>query len=194
MVKMKRQGYPSCLKMRWQEWTERYVAARRDNPAARFIWYSQKCYRDTRDALLVNTQYHCAFCDGFVGNEGRQTLEHFRPKSQYPDLAFCWDNLFPCCDVCQSAKGEKYIDLLLKPDALDYHFDDYFICNFADGALSPAPEISAQARLRAENTLELYQLNSPSRKVARRRELQKFLAVGDAMHIDEFPYRYFLTG
>ncbi|MFS2221538.1 hypothetical protein [Pantoea sp. B65] len=192
MIKMIRNEHPFCLAARWQEWTERYVSARRANPSARFSWYSQSCYRATRDALLALTREHCAFCDGFVGNEGRKTLEHFRPKSAYPQLAFCWENLFPCCDVCQSAKGEKYTELLLKPDEHDYCFEHYFICNFSDGALHPAPEIAAQDGLRAEKTLELYGLNSPSRKVARRRELQKFLAVRDEMDIDEFPYRYFL--
>ncbi|MCU5773874.1 hypothetical protein N5923_09795 [Erwiniaceae bacterium BAC15a-03b] len=192
MIKMNRSAYPACLEARGQEWTERYVAARRKNPAAKFSWYSQSCYRATRDALLVLTQEHCAFCDGFVGNEGRKTLEHFRPKSAFPELAFSWENLFPCCDVCQSAKGEKYTELLLKPDESSYRFEHYFICNFADGALHPSPELSPYEQQRVEKTLELYGLNLPSRKVARRRELQKFLAVRDEMHIDEFPYRYFL--
>jgi len=49
------------------------------------------------------TQAHCAFCDGQIGAESRETVEHFRPKGLFPELAYAWDNLFPCCDLCQSA-------------------------------------------------------------------------------------------
>ena len=76
------------------------------------------------------TQRHCAFCDGPLGIESRETVEHFRPKSKFPELAFAWENLFPCCDVCQSHKGERFDLHLLKPDDDDYHFERYFVVNF----------------------------------------------------------------
>lgn len=192
MKKLIRTAQPVCLAAGFQEWTDRYVTARFANPAANFRWYSNSCYQDIRAALLSMTQHHCAFCDGFVGTEGRETVEHFRPKSVYPQEAFLWGNLFPCCDVCQSAKRERYDDLLLKPDEETYRFAHFFICNYGTGELQPAPEISTDDQRRAEKTVEFYGLNSPLRKQARVRELKKFLAVGDELHIDEFPYRYFL--
>ncbi|MDW8844955.1 hypothetical protein SD961_03440 [Erwinia sp. MMLR14_017] len=193
MRKMIRVEQPRCLALRGSEWTERYNTARRLNPAATFRWYSRACYADIRTALQATTQHHCAFCDGFIGSEGRETIEHFCPKSRFPEQAFAWENLFPCCDVCQSKKLETYHELLIKPDEEDYQFENYFICNYGSGELQPAPDASEFHRLKAEKTIEVYGLNLPVRKKARIRELKKFRAVGETMHIDEFPYRYYLA-
>ncbi|MBD8216288.1 hypothetical protein [Erwinia persicina] len=133
MRKLIRIAQPPCLAARFMEWTDRYMTAREVNAATAFSWYSRACYQDVRTALLAMTQHHCAFCDGFVGTEGRETVEHFRPKSTYPQEAFLWRNLFPCCDVCQSAKLERYDNLLLKPDEENYQFEHFFICNYGTG-------------------------------------------------------------
>lgn len=194
MRKIIRGDAPPCLVAGCKAWTDRYLTARTANPAEKFSWYSKACYDSTRSALLTMTQDHCAFCDGFVGNEGRETVEHFRPKSQFPQEAFLWTNLLPCCDVCQSAKLEKYDDLLLKPDDGGYAFERYFICNYAEGELQPAPGIKSLERVRAEKTIALYALNAPKRKIARVRELKKYHLAAQEMTLDEFPYRWFLAG
>lgn len=193
MNKLIRGAQPLCLAAGCQEWTDRYLTARFSDPAASFSWYSRNCYQHIRMALLEMTQDHCAFCDGFLGTEARETVEHFRPKSRYPQQAFQWINLFPCCDKCQSAKQEKYDELLLKPDDADYQFARYFICNYASGELHPAPDISVFDRQRAEKTIELYGLNLTLRKQARARELIKFRGSREALQLDDFPYRYFLS-
>jgi uncharacterized protein (TIGR02646 family) len=51
----------------------------------------------------------CAFCERKVEiSAGR--IEHFRPKSQYVDLTFDWNNLLYACEVCNNAenKGNKF--------------------------------------------------------------------------------------
>jgi uncharacterized protein (TIGR02646 family) len=37
-----------------------------------------------------------------------QHIEHYRPKSTYYWLVFSWDNLFLCCHLCNSSKGDKF--------------------------------------------------------------------------------------
>lgn len=51
----------------------------------------------------------CAFCERKVElSAGR--IEHFKPKSQYVDLTFDWNNLLYACEVCNNAenKGNKF--------------------------------------------------------------------------------------
>lgn len=194
MFKSYRGPWPPCLKMHYPEWTDRYISTREGNPAATFRWFSITCYQAVRRELLVMTHHHCAFCDGFIGSESRETLEHFRPKSQYPALAFHWENLFPCCDMCQSQKREKFDEVLIKPDRPDYQFEDYFICNYDNGEIEVAPECSAEFQKAAAVTLEIYGLNLPVRKKERLRQFRVWHAMGDETSLHEFAYRYFLIG
>lgn len=45
------------------------------------------------------------------GEDGRpNTLDHYLPKDLYPDFCITPENLFPMCDACQNAKGNKVGD------------------------------------------------------------------------------------
>ena len=51
----------------------------------------------------------CAFCERKVEiSAGR--IEHFKPKSEYIDLTFDWNNFLYACEVCNNAenKGDKF--------------------------------------------------------------------------------------
>jgi uncharacterized protein (TIGR02646 family) len=51
----------------------------------------------------------CAFCERKVEiSAGR--IEHFRPKSEYVNLTFDWNNFLYACEVCNNAenKGNKF--------------------------------------------------------------------------------------
>ena len=137
------------------------------------------------------TQEHCAFCDGRIGTESRETVEHFRPKSEFPNLAYTWHNLFPCCDLCQSQKLEKFDEALLKPDAADYRFEEYFIANYKTGELEPLPNAPTEIKRRAEVTIDLYGLKLPTRNKARLREWERFVRDPQAC-LDDYNYRFFL--
>lgn len=137
------------------------------------------------------SQNHCAFCDGRVGTESRETIEHFRPKSRYPELAYTWDNLFLCCDGCQSAKLEKFDAAAVKPDEPTYQFHHYFLANYRTGELEIAPTADETRRESARVSIELYDLNKEARKQARLRELAHFGRDPEPI-LDDYNYRYFL--
>ncbi|HEX7634434.1 MAG TPA: retron system putative HNH endonuclease [Noviherbaspirillum sp.] len=189
MRKFCRTDEPDCLKEKAAILTEKFVAARKENPSARFNWPNGG-YETIRSKLLEMTQYHCAFCDGPF-SESRETVEHFRPKSRFPELAYRWENLFPCCDACQSAKGEKFDELLLKPDEQEYIFSGYFIVNFRTGAIEALPSAEAVRQSRAQVSIDMYDLNRKARLIARQRELECYLRAENPC-IDDFNYRYFL--
>jgi len=48
----------------------------------------------------------CVYCrkpDGMTGNAGF-SVEHYRPKSRFPELECSYENLFYCCMACNSRK------------------------------------------------------------------------------------------
>lgn len=191
MRKLERSESPPCLAEAAPGWTQSFVQARADNPAHRFSWPHRPCYAQVRERLVQMTGNHCAFCDGSVGVESRETVEHFRPKSQFPALAYEWVNLFPCCDHCQSAKREQFDERLLKPDEPEYVFEHYFLIDYKTGALEPLPSAGPECRQRAALTLALYDLNSALRRRARLREYQHFCRDPEPC-LDDYNYRYFL--
>jgi uncharacterized protein (TIGR02646 family) len=189
--KLDRLPEPECLAANAAQWTKDYTASRQQNPKHPFKWRSQNCYQETRKHLLAMTQGRCAFCDGGLGAESRETVEHFRPKSQFPEFAYAWSNLFPCCDMCQSQKKEQFSEDLLKPDEDDFVFSHFFIVNYKSGELEVSPQADLKARSRAEITLQLYGLNLAARTKARKREWESFCREIEPF-LDDYNYRYFL--
>lgn len=61
-------------------------------------------HQDIKDILFESAYRKCAFCEGFPEDNGNIEVEHFHPKSSYPDETFLWENLLPCCRKCNSAK------------------------------------------------------------------------------------------
>jgi uncharacterized protein (TIGR02646 family) len=171
MIKFTRSAIPKCLK-KYKQWGREY--ATKQSP--KFYWHQYQ-KRSVHSILIQEleklTANHCSFCDGYpLGAQSRQTIEHFRPKSKYPKLAYVWHNLFLCCDVCQNAKGENYNKKLLKPDAIDYEFNRYFKIKAKTGEIVINPTASIEDKERAQITIGIYDLNSEVRKSSRIKQLQ----------------------
>ena len=62
------------------------------------------------------------------------------------------------------AKGEKWSDLLLAPDAVDYAFSEYFMFDFTTGAISPTPGIAPDKKERAQTTIDRCGLHREPRR------------------------------
>lgn len=48
----------------------------------------------------------CVYCESSVDLTSPCTIEHYHPKSLYPNETFEWDNLFACCGLCNSSKND----------------------------------------------------------------------------------------
>lgn len=193
MFPFTRSECPAWLVDCWENMGIRFRDAKTRNPAYQFHWYKKFNQPESLRLLLEMTNYHCAFCDGgFLGAESRKTIEHFRPKSLYQTLAFQWENLYPCCDQCQSAKGERFDEQLLVGDLPDYYFERYFCLDYVSGALLPNPLASEEDQQRAAVTLRIYGLNLYERKRARIFQRRLYECRTADMELDDFSYRYFL--
>jgi uncharacterized protein (TIGR02646 family) len=188
MDKIIRSEPPAWLIENGDKWTKEWESA---GKSARFTWHGKKNWVDLSVRLSQMTQHHCSFCDVFeVGPDVASTIEHFRPKSLFPLLAYQWENLFICCHNCQS-KGNKFDDALLKPDIKDYEFDYYFDIDWISGKLIPNIDISDEEQHRALVTIKLYKLNDNQKPKARRRALAHFQDMRTPQ-LDEFSYRFFI--
>jgi uncharacterized protein (TIGR02646 family) len=178
-----------------EHWTNLYLTRLRKNPKSEFKW-PRGSAAPIRKRLAEMTNLRCAFCDGGLRTSSPDTIEHFHPKhaGAFPELAFAWTNLFPCCCQCNETKGKKFQEQLLNPAADDYSFGRYFLCNHATGEIEISPLADSKDQERARITCELYGLNSPARMQARKEELKKWIALRDNgdFILDDFEYRFFL--
>jgi len=63
-----------------------------------------------KDALIKMFHGKCAYCESKIRTVAYGDIEHFFPKSLYPDLTFVWKNLLLACSICNNAahKGTKF--------------------------------------------------------------------------------------
>jgi len=72
-------------------------------PKARQVWGKAK------DQLKVESFNKCAYCEADTAVVAHGDVEHFRPKSEYWWLAYCFDNYTYSCQICnQTYKGNKF--------------------------------------------------------------------------------------
>ncbi|MBL8239824.1 MAG: hypothetical protein JNM66_20530 [Bryobacterales bacterium] len=57
----------------------------------------------TLQGMMGGTE-HCMYCVHSHGSD----IEHFWPKSPYPERAFVWENLLLCCTECGRMKGSQF--------------------------------------------------------------------------------------
>ena len=142
------------------------------------IWRSSGTVYDILKKELKDlSQSHCTFCDGFPLNDtSKETIEHYHPKADFNEKTYEWENLFYCCDKCQSfANFHRPFQVTIKPDNVDYRFDYHFWFDAEDGLVKLNDERDENARI----FLERYGINRrPEKIIARRRryiELLKLL-------------------
>ena len=194
MMKLLRPDAPQWLTENSVKWGQAYQKKLTVGNTA-FSW-AQHQGENVRDRLLPllreMTRNHCSFCDGFpIESLLGETIEHFKPKSQFPLESYAWGNLFLCCHICQK-KGDEFSQLLLKPDEREYEFDRYFEFDPETGQLAPNRyNQNPNDQERAQVTITLYRLNDFNRPRARKLELKKFAAnADDGLSVDDFSYRF----
>ena len=69
--------------------------------------------RRVREALRVDFGQCCAYCETWCADDAvygydRGTVEHFRPRSKFPDEWLDWLNLLYACQRCNDTKGNLW--------------------------------------------------------------------------------------
>ena len=122
-----------------------------------------------KEALLTASHNKCSFSEVILNQEGKyMQVEHFYPKSKYPEKVLEWGNLLPCLNVCNSRKRD--LDPSRHPMVnpfFDNPKDFFYIENGRICALDSKNK-------KAINTLEAYDLNNPGQlRIPRLRSINK---------------------
>lgn len=142
-----------------------------------------------RLTLMCSGAKRCHYCEDSVADE----VEHFRPKSLYPELTFVWTNYLLVCGRCNSSKGARFSvvagrkladvtrthstgieppALIGKPGLIDPRRENpltYLLLDLVDTfVFLPNPELSGLEYDRARYTIDLLPLNQEFLLAARR--------------------------
>ena len=173
MISLIRPKEPEYLKTREAGWTADLLAAVKKYGSYQSIPKEEKesltkYYRHEKIKTPLFSAAHdkCAFCECKPGDGGNAIqVEHFYPKSLYPECCFSWENFLPACGRCNTAKGilDTKTTLILNP-----YFDDpqkYLTLSSLRLRLKPLKD-----NARARTTINEVNLNSP-RLIGLRRDL-----------------------
>lgn len=68
-------------------------------------------YQGYRPFLRRDFLARCAYCErteGYLGGDEAFEVEHFRPRSKFPDLICAYGNLYYVCRKCNAHKSETW--------------------------------------------------------------------------------------
>ncbi|WP_309607946.1 hypothetical protein [Flavobacterium sp.] len=118
MIRVNRLEKPSILVQNAISWTENYLIAKSNyeqnkTPENKNIFEkAEKKYNHETVKTALKSMFHnkCAFCESNITQVYAGDIEHFRPKSKFPEFCFEWENLLFACSVCngKSNKGDKF--------------------------------------------------------------------------------------
>lgn len=198
---------PSLKKLHenWQKWGEEFkeyqdTKNKKETKGQAFSW-RESIKTSLLQELEDQTNEHCSFCDGYpIGTESLEPVEHYQPKAEFPLLAYQWENLFYCCDKCNSEANKTAFEFTLKPDQVDYEFETYFYFDSFTGRLEVLENLETEAPnkyQKATKFLERYGINTPKRTKAREHlinDIQNFFQnlsnPTDQRKRKDFKYRY----
>ena len=122
-------------------------------------------HESIKEKLFASSFSKCAFCESKPAESGNIEVEHFKPKSLYPDLAFYWNNFLPVCRKCNDSKGDH--DTGSEPIVNPSVDDPEKIFTYCFLNIVPVSETDVVA----EKTIEVCDLNSERLYDARSRLL-----------------------
>ena len=108
MIKITRSAKPAVLIDKEADW----IVALHTASTKREKERASNKYRhpQVQEALKVMFHGKCGYCESRIEHMSDPHIEHYRPKSRFPELTFDWNNLLLACGKCNSIqyKGDKF--------------------------------------------------------------------------------------
>lgn len=71
--------------------------------------FNSDWWKKAKDQLIKESNHKCAYCEADTRVVAHGDVEHYRPKSEYWWLAYCYDNYLFSCQICnQSFKSNNF--------------------------------------------------------------------------------------
>ena len=129
---------------------------------------SDSFWREFRETLGKQSGNVCWYCEQLCSRESEDggkapTVDHFRPRRRFPELAYTWSNWIFSCQGCnRDYKGSKWPSLgYVDPSAGDDQVrpEQYFDYDAATGEIIPKSGLSQEAQEKALTTIDDLGLN-----------------------------------
>ena len=65
-------------------------------------------HKEVKEQLENMFMGKCCYCESYIGDTDYEHIEHFKPKSIFPEESFKWENLFWSCGICNNNKRDKW--------------------------------------------------------------------------------------
>ena len=117
-----------------------------------------------RDELADRFFGKCGYCERRCdGPAIAPTVDHFRPRSKFPELTYVWSNWVFACFRCNDIKANLWPDSgYVDPCAIppDERPETYFEVDVVTGEIIAKPSLSAADKRKAQNTIDDVGLNA----------------------------------
>ncbi|MGO8673407.1 MAG: hypothetical protein ACLQVD_18855 [Capsulimonadaceae bacterium] len=138
-------------------------------------WERHSLWRAVLAELYDSYHGICAYsCHWISPDTGADTVEHFKPKSTYPSLAFDWANYRLVCATLNSRKG-IHEDVL---DPFEIH-DSWFTLKFPVCLVVPNNDLPSDVAIKVATTIRRLKLNDEATCVKARVKFVRLYAIGD---------------
>ena len=136
-----------------QGWIDYFEEGKSERPTD-FLWV---LFRLNLGIQSNNNCWYCErLCDAETGGRA-PTMDHFRPLSRFPQLAYDWSNwVFSCRRCNEENKKDSWPDLgYVDPAAVDVSErpDKYFEYDASTGEIIPRSGLMGDARQRSRQTI-----------------------------------------
>lgn len=118
-------------------------------------WEGYEYWRTSKPDLYRLYKGICAFTGLWIPNgTGASSVEHFKPKSKYPKLAYEWENFRLACALVNSFKGDH--EDVLDPFTIQ---NGWFTLDFDSCLVKPRIGLSKKYRDAVQRTIDRLHLN-----------------------------------
>lgn len=113
MIKVQKGAEPQVLKDNKKSWTDdlmvlvkkygSYTKIPKKERDSAIKYYAHPDISAALEGTLAKAK--CIYCESYTNISGYANIEHYHPKSLYPEETFDWNNLFVGCTVCNTPKN-----------------------------------------------------------------------------------------
>ncbi len=145
---------PGGLEQIRAHYTPRWIRYYSDRVGAKPV---DSRWRDFHDELEWRFSGLCAYCEEICKGE----VDHFQPKSRFPESVYVWSNWLFACHDCNHSKGEKWPDYgYVDPCAESERPECYFTFDTLTGEMLPKRSLSPDERDQAQRMIDDLNLNA----------------------------------
>lgn len=186
MIPVSPQPEPLDFDAKVRQRGRRFLAAHRTPTSQDFK--NHRYWKDAVDDLYRAYQGVCAYTGIHISRRGSKSVDHFKPKSLYPDLAYEWRNYRLALQKINEYKGD--IDGIVDPFSVPLA---WFILDFPSCLVKAGPGLAIQETTMVSRTITALHLNDDDNLVKYRFEFMLQLVEGKVTLRDVQDYFPFLA-